>query len=85
MDITLIIGISGAVIVLVFFLLNQIHKISSDSLLYDGANFVGGLLLVVYAVSVSSLPFIVLNTIWALFSLRDFLKEFKRKYRSSRK
>lgn len=71
MDTTMIIGISGATIILALFLLNQTHKIGSDSLLYDIANFIGALLLLIYAVLLSSLPFAILNGVWALFSLRD--------------
>lgn len=85
MDITLIIGISGATVILTFFLLNQTHKISNDSLVYDGANFVGGLLLIVYAALLLSLPFIILNIIWTLFSLRDFFRGLRRKYHNTRK
>lgn len=77
MDATMIIGISGAVIILVFFLLNQMHKISNDGLLYDSANFIGALLLVIYAVLLSSLPFAILNGAWALFSLRDIFFDLK--------
>lgn len=77
MDITTIIGISGAAIILVFFLLNQTHKISSNSLPYDIANFIGAFLLVIYAVLLSSLPFAILNGAWALFSLRDIFFDLK--------
>ena len=71
MSMTMLIGISGTAIILVSFLLNQIHKISSDSLPYDIANFIGALLLVIYAVLLNSLPLAILNGVWALFSLRD--------------
>jgi uncharacterized protein with PQ loop repeat len=85
MDITTIIGVSGAAIILVFFLLNQAYKIKNDSLLYDGANFIGGLLLVIYAFLLSSLPFMILNAVWALFSLRDLFREIQRKYNTTPK
>jgi len=85
MGITFIIGISGAVVVLIFFLLNQMNKISKDSLLYDGANFVGGLLLLIYAISLSVLPFIAVNIVWTLFSLWDFSRGLRRKYHNTKK
>lgn len=76
---TLIIGVAGATITLVFFILEQLHKISNDNAWFDGGNFVGSALLVVYAYLLWSIPFLILNTIWAVFSLKDLLVDFKRK------
>ncbi len=73
------IGTSGAFIILVFFLLNQFHKIDRDSIWYDLGNFIGSGLLVVYAYLISSIPFLVLNAVWALVSLRDIFSDAKRK------
>lgn len=78
MDIKTLIGISGAAIILIFFLLNQLHRLSSDSLVYDIANFIGGLLLAIYAILISSTPFIILNGVWTLVSLRDTFVDLKR-------
>ncbi len=80
----MLIGISGAAIILIFFLLNQTHKISSDSLSYDIANFIGALLLLIYAVLLSSLPFAILNGVWALVSLRDIFFDLKNRRPLSR-
>ena len=77
MNATMLIGISGATIILIFFLLNQLHKINKDSLSYDMANFIGALLLAIYAVLLLSLPFVILNGAWALFSLRDIFFDLK--------
>ncbi len=71
MDIALLIGIAGATIILVFFLLNQFHKINRDSLVYDLANTIGAGLLLYYAFLIGSVPFMILNLIWGGFSLRD--------------
>ncbi len=79
MNITLMIGVMGALIVLVFFILEQTHKISNDSIWYDFGNFVGSSLLVIYAILLSSIPFIILNGFWAIFSLRDVILDLKRK------
>lgn len=70
-----IIGSLGATIILIFFLLNQFHKISIDSIWYDVFNFLGSLLLVIYAYLLSSWPFFVLNIIWATFSLKDIFTD----------
>ena len=65
------IGILGATIILILFLGNQFNKISNDSVWYDFGNFVGSAMLVYFAVVTKSLPFVVLNTVWAIVSLKD--------------
>jgi hypothetical protein len=69
------IGIAGATIILVFFILDQAHKISPDEKTYDFFNFLGSGLLILYSVLIDAWPFTVLNTVWALYSLRDLLKK----------
>lgn len=66
-----LIGTTGAALILILFLLNQFNKIKNNNFWYDFGNFVGSTLLVVYAYLLSSYPFLVLNLIWALFSLKD--------------
>ena len=73
MDIMLIIGIFGSAIILVAFILNQSNKWSSERKSYDVANFIGATLLLIYAISTRSYPFILTNSIWGLFSLKDLL------------
>ncbi|MDO8664795.1 MAG: hypothetical protein Q7K44_04615 [Candidatus Liptonbacteria bacterium] len=72
-----LIGTAGASIILFFFLLNQFHKIDRDSIWYDIGNFIGSGLLVVYAYLLSSIPFLILNAVWALVSLRDIFGDTK--------
>jgi len=83
MNTTLIVGIAGATIILVFFILEQTNKIKNDSLWYDLGNFIGSTLLIVYAIMLSSIPFLILNGVWAIFSLKDTIidlnKIFKQK------
>ena len=79
MNIETLIGITGATLVLVVFFLNQIHKLSTDSFLYDFVNFIGGLLLLIYAILIASLPFAIINGIWTLASLRDIFVDIKNK------
>jgi hypothetical protein len=78
MNTTLIIGLFGSAIILIFFLLEQTHKISNESIWYDGGNFIGSALLVVYAILLSSIPFLILNGVWAIFSLKDVFIDLKR-------
>jgi lipid-A-disaccharide synthase-like uncharacterized protein len=77
MDTTTLIGTSGAALILITFVLNQSHKLSNDSLIYDALNFIGSGLLLLYAILLSSLPFAILNSVWAIISLRDIFRDLK--------
>jgi|GEM_PF-327525 len=72
-DIFLSLGIMGMLMILGGFLLIQTHKLTSDSLLYDVLNFVGSTLLVISAWPARQWPFIILNGVFALYSLKDIL------------
>ncbi len=74
MDITLIIGITGTSLILIAFFLNQMGKWSADNMKYDLLNGVGSLLMVIYAVLLDSIPFLILNAVWALVSFKDVFK-----------
>jgi len=84
LDTTIVIGVLGAGIVLVFFVLNQLNRIKNNAVLYDVGNFVGSSLLVVYSILLSSIPFAVLNGVWALFSLRDIFLDISRREKDAR-
>lgn len=66
-----IIGYTGMVLILFAFIMNQIHRWRDDSLKYDVVNAVGATVLIAYSFLIQSIPFLVLNGIWALVSLRD--------------
>lgn len=80
MDITTIIGASGAGIILIFFLLNQFKIVSIDNIWYDSGNAVGSGVLIVYAYLLDSVPFLVLNVIWFLFSFKDVVIYFSKRH-----
>lgn len=75
MDTTLIIGTSGAALILIAFVMGQIHRWKDTDLIYDAVNFIGSALLVAYAVLLVSYPFMILNIIWAAVSLRDIFSD----------
>jgi hypothetical protein len=75
---TLAIGVLGAAILLIFFTLGQFGKLKTDSLWYGVGNFIGALLLTYYAYAIQSWPFVVIESIWALVSLKDVLHDLKR-------
>lgn len=65
-DTTTIIGTSSALILLAAFVLNQIKKWKNDYVI-DAFNFVGSLLLVIYAIILSSVPFTLFATLLILW------------------
>lgn len=77
MDLTLIIGTSGAALILIAFIMAQIHRWEDTDLIYDTVNFIGAVLLVIYAVLLVSYPFMILNVIWSAVSLRDIFSDLK--------
>lgn len=69
----LVFGVGGAAIMLIAFALNEMHQLNQDSVWYDVLNFVGAALLTTYAILIASIPFAVLNGIWACVALRDIV------------
>ena len=69
METTTLIGVSGAAIILIAFVLSQVHLWGSNWLIYEFCNFIGSALLVWYAVLLGSVPFIILNGVWGVVSL----------------
>ena len=73
MDLFLALGILGMAAILFAFLMEQRHKWSGDDLIYDFTNFVGSFLLVVYGLSGRAWPFVILNGVFAIYSLWDLV------------
>ena len=74
MDLTQIIGILGAgMVLLAFFLTNKPGYDSSKNKLDEWLNFLGSVLLIYNAWVTGAVPFLILNTVWALWSLRVLL------------
>ena len=76
--IELIIGSIGATFILMAFILNQFHKWKDTDLKYDIVNTVGSLLLVVFAWMIRSWPFLVLNMVWLVVSVRFVFLDLKK-------
>lgn len=79
MSIVLFIGILGAGLILLAFVLGQLHVWKDTSLIYDAVNFIGAVLLVIYGLMIEGYPFVALNGVWALVSLRDIIIDIKRR------
>ncbi|MDH5442347.1 MAG: hypothetical protein OEX08_01965 [Candidatus Nomurabacteria bacterium] len=71
-----IIGATGATIILIFFLLNQTNIIKKESVWYDLGNAIGAGIMIWYSILLWSVPFLILNIVWAAFSACDVVKFF---------
>ncbi len=71
MDINLVIGCFGAGIILVAFIALQLHYLNDEDIRYDIANVIGSVCLVWYAYVGGSWPFLILNSVWGIVSLKD--------------
>ena len=65
-------------IILILFILSEVKKLSPETTLYDAANAAGAFLLVYYAFTLKSWPFLILNSVWGLFSLYEVIMDFAR-------
>ena len=83
MDLFLLLGILGMILILTGFLLLETHRISADDLSYDVLNFFGSGLLVLSALDARAWPFLILNIIWGLVALRDIALDLKGPHRST--
>ena len=79
MDIYFIIGISGMVLILFAFFMNQTNRWKNSSLSYDLINLIGSVFLIIYAIPPRAWPFIILNGVWAFVSLRDVITDLRKK------
>ena len=72
---TMSLGIAGVVILLTVYVFNQFNILKNSGVLYDGGNFVGASLLVMFAYEIGAWPFVVLELVWAAVSLRDLIRD----------
>jgi uncharacterized membrane protein len=79
-DLKLIIGLVGSLIVLVAYVLNQLHFWKANDFEYDFINLVGSVFLSIYAYMIGSWPILFLFVVWVIFSLRDCLIDFAHRF-----
>lgn len=77
MDFYYLTGIVGCALILFAFLMGQSGRWKEDDLIYDVVNFFGSTFLVIFAVSGGLWPFIILNSVWGLYSLHDIVADLK--------
>ena len=69
-ELSFIIGVVGMLFILLAFVLDEFIKtFNQNTLIYNSINIVGSGLLVYYAFSIHSWPFIVLNIVWLIAAL----------------
>lgn len=71
-------GFSGMFLILFAFIMNQINKWKGDFIIYDAFNSIGSFLLIIYAIMISSYPFLILNIVWFVVSIRDVLLDLRK-------
>lgn len=75
LEIFVLIGIAGAFLVLVAFMLNEFHsKISPETVTYNLLNIAGSGLLMYYAYALQSWPFLFLNAVWTMAAIVKLVK-----------
>ncbi|WP_454804589.1 CBU_0592 family membrane protein [Mucilaginibacter phyllosphaerae] len=67
-----IIASIGVIILLIAFLLNMFKKVSAQSRLYTGMNFLGAGICCFSSYLIDFYPFVVLEGIWSMFALYSF-------------
>ena len=74
----IIVGIVGVTFILIAFILDEfVKKFNQNTVQYNVLNIIGAGLLIWYAYSLISWPFIILNSVWLLvaaFKLTRILK-----------
>ncbi|MCA9381072.1 hypothetical protein KC678_02310 [Candidatus Dojkabacteria bacterium] len=73
MNIIDLVGILGAALALLAFLLIQSDKVTQKSFFYDLLNAIAGVLLVIYGYHYNTWPFVILNIVWAGASIKDLI------------
>jgi hypothetical protein len=71
-------GISGMLLILFAFIMNQTSRWKDDHLAYDAFNAVGSGLLTIYSFMLSSWPIFTLNIVWMSVSVRDIYLDVRK-------
>lgn len=71
------VGIAGMLILLYGYLMAQKGDWTPEMLAYDTTNAIGSFLLVIYALSINSWPFVILFAIWCFTASMDFWHGYK--------
>lgn len=78
-DLPLLTGVIGMLLVLLGFIMIQTHRWSPDDMAYDMINLIGSALLVIYGYIGQVWPFVILNGVFVVYSLREVLVDLTTK------
>lgn len=70
-----ILGVAGAVFILMAFLIRDNKRFGVGTNLFLGFNLLGSLLLVLYALDGKVWPFVILNIVWLIDSSWSLMKK----------
>jgi len=73
-----IIAIIGLASLLIAFALNAFHIIDKNDYTYNVLNLIGGGTLTYYSMTIKSIPFIILQSIWSTIALVGIVRTFVR-------
>ena len=73
-----IIAIIGLASLLIAFALNAFHIIDKNDYTYNVLNLIGGGTLTYYSMTIKSIPFIILQSIWSIIALVGIVRKFVR-------
>lgn len=79
LDLILSIGLIGALMQLVAYVLNLFGRISHESIRYVSANALGCVLTSYYAISMQDIPFLMLEIAWGSAAFYKLAGKFSRK------
>ncbi len=71
---SIVIGTAGMILILLAFVLDLLNKLDDDTKLYNLMNLAGAALLFYYAYYLFSLPFMILQSVWAGFAGYKLIK-----------
>lgn len=75
MEISLLLGIAGMLLILAAFVMDEFYKKwNQDTLRYNFANLLGSGFLLYYAYALASWPFLILNGVWFVTALVKLVK-----------
>jgi len=78
--INLIIGITGMSFILLGFILDEFFKKwNQDTVQYNVLNIIGSLLLIYYAYTLNSWPFLILNVVWFIVAGYKLVRILKKR------
>ncbi len=79
-DFVFLSGILGASFLLFAFFMNLFEKWNENSFYYIFFNIIASFFLILYAYFLNSIPFIVINGVWLLFSIIKFSEVIVKKH-----